>query len=69
MRVKVSLYSECMRGVEMEVSDLKQLEVCLIKNQCKRVMECAAAFCVVIGQAGLRFEQQTEWNESEESVI
>ena len=42
----------------MEVSDLKQLEVCLIKNQCKRVMEYAAAFCVVIGQAELRFEQQ-----------
>jgi hypothetical protein len=47
-----------MRGVKMEVLDLKQLEVCLIKNQCKRVMECAAAFCVVIGQAELRFEQQ-----------
>ena len=48
MRVKFSLYSECMRGIEMEVSDLKQLEVCLIKNQCKRVRGCAAAFCVVV---------------------
>ena len=58
MRVKFSLYSECMRGVEMEVSDLKRLEVCLIKNQCKRVRGCAAAFCVVIGQAEPRFKQQ-----------
>ena len=54
----------------MEVPDLKQLEICLIKkNPCKRVMECAAAFCVLFGQAGMRFKQQTEWNESEESVI